>query len=445
MGIKNFTKFIPPQHSLTDWKQIRDKLNIRSLVVDASTELNVCMKVTSNSDTSKDYLALVAENIAYRRNLGFRELWVFDCTVADLEQHPLKEKYARKARDKQLAINRKKYADSKIEFEAKTAERNKLLAALRADFKISNDLNENLSKYEVLKSDLKEHRTKVETKCAERMDLFKKDQVPQERIDKFNLKKKELLAKIDEKLTIAENDIETCKADIAVAQFKSDKRQLQIQRAELSLPQLAGETQKALRSMRLVTKKEYEIFIQNVLVPLGIPYIISPARIESEKLCAQLTTKTEFDAVLTRDTDAVAFGAEISLLGYKGVYRCYSKQYVFDQMKLKLDKEFDSAQLHKIFTLCCVSLGTDFSNKLPRAGPKTVVAKCLKAIEADKFDADQLAAAKYYCDELDLETVTIEWKNKELTGNDALFDESKIQVLADLKKNFNSDAGRWRK
>jgi flap endonuclease-1 len=105
---------------------------------------------------------------------------------------------------------------------------------------------------------------------------------------------------------------------------------------------------------------------------LDIPWIESPAGFEAEQICALATKNdnilnTKIDYVFTTDVDTLLFGAK------KLIKRDTRKKklFLYDLKNILTDNELTQDDLIKIGLI----LGTDFANKTPRVGPKTVLKK----------------------------------------------------------------------
>ena len=109
--------------------------------------------------------------------------------------------------------------------------------------------------------------------------------------------------------------------------------------------------------------KEVKFVIHN----LGIDYINTPDGYDAEHICALLNKRGTVDHILTTDADTFIYGG-ISILKWE---KRKLIQYTRDELikATNLNEE----QLLRLG----VCMGTDFCDKTPRVGLKTVVKKCV--------------------------------------------------------------------
>ena len=101
-----------------------------------------------------------------------------------------------------------------------------------------------------------------------------------------------------------------------------------------------------------ITKKVFDI--------LQVPYFNAP--IEAETMCADLCIQGKVDAVLSEDTDVLAYGAPVFLSKIDTRDEsCLSINY----SELLKQMEFTDDQ----FLDFCIMCGTDYNNNIPRVGP----------------------------------------------------------------------------
>lgn len=107
-------------------------------------------------------------------------------------------------------------------------------------------------------------------------------------------------------------------------------------------------------------QKDIQI-LKDLLTHLGVPYIQSP--VEAEALCAYLYSKGEVDAVITEDTDILAYGVETFISGIN------SKTGECEVVCLsKVLKELDMTL--QSFLDFCIMCGTDYNSNIPNIGIK---------------------------------------------------------------------------
>lgn len=106
------------------------------------------------------------------------------------------------------------------------------------------------------------------------------------------------------------------------------------------------------------------ITFREILTKLGIKSI--SALDEGEKLCCELQIEGLVDAVWSKDTDTIAFGATNIIFGFadKGTYKV-------ERLKLGEQRELINIP-QKSITDMCIMLGTDFNSNIPGIGKVTV-------------------------------------------------------------------------
>jgi flap endonuclease-1 len=102
--------------------------------------------------------------------------------------------------------------------------------------------------------------------------------------------------------------------------------------------------------------------LKRLLTYFGVPWL--QAEGEAEALCSYLAVHKKVDAVLTEDTDVLAYGSPVFISKFNmGNDTCrviYHKELL---KKLKLKK--------KQFVEMCIMCGTDYNKNIPKIGPKT--------------------------------------------------------------------------
>lgn len=101
-----------------------------------------------------------------------------------------------------------------------------------------------------------------------------------------------------------------------------------------------------------ITKKLFDI--------LKVPYYNSPN--EGERLCVELMNKKLVDAVLTEDTDVLAYGVDTFLFDIdmgRGLCRRIRYDSLLEGMNMTREQ----------FTDLCIMLGCDYNSNIPKVGP----------------------------------------------------------------------------
>lgn len=108
--------------------------------------------------------------------------------------------------------------------------------------------------------------------------------------------------------------------------------------------------------------------IKFLLDCFGIPYINAPNGIEGEQIAGKMCQKGLADLVITNDTDSPLFGCSAILKKISkksGKYDLYTLEDILKQEDITFDQLIEVG----------VCLGSDFADKVPRLGPKTVIKK----------------------------------------------------------------------
>lgn len=119
--------------------------------------------------------------------------------------------------------------------------------------------------------------------------------------------------------------------------------------------------------------------VRKMLIHLGVMTIIAPPGIEAEQYCAWMTQSTDETPAFCRyalsgDSDVLAFGGNLlkpikvksaSGKSSKTSYMAYDIQVILEAIQLD----------YRLFVKMCVVMGTDFNEKTPRVGIKTVMSK----------------------------------------------------------------------
>lgn len=101
--------------------------------------------------------------------------------------------------------------------------------------------------------------------------------------------------------------------------------------------------------------------LKTLFTLLGIPYLQSP--VEAEALCAYLFLKGEVDAVITEDTDILAYGVETFISNVNsrtGDCELVLLSKVLEELNMKGDEFLDF----------CIMCGTDYNTNIPNIGIK---------------------------------------------------------------------------
>jgi flap endonuclease-1 len=137
--------------------------------------------------------------------------------------------------------------------------------------------------------------------------------------------------------------------------------------AEKAKTEKDAEKVKKLKKIAVQLQEYVYTDTKRLLTRMGITWVIAPE--EGEAYASYLSKKGEVDYVWSLDADCFMFGAKQVIRptkeGKKKVY------YVYDRADILKQLDITEAQ----FLMMGICMGTDFSEKIPRIGAKTVVGK----------------------------------------------------------------------
>jgi 5'-3' exonuclease len=133
---------------------------------------------------------------------------------------------------------------------------------------------------------------------------------------------------------------------------------------------------KMRRQLFTISKEDYEL-IKQLFTIMDIPYYYSP--LEAETMCSDLCIQGKVDAVLTEDTDVLAYGSPVFLTNYKNGYCTRIKSdLLFQEMGLTSDEFLDF----------CIMCGTDYNKNIYKVGPAKSYKYILEHKSIDKLKTD---------------------------------------------------------
>ena len=109
--------------------------------------------------------------------------------------------------------------------------------------------------------------------------------------------------------------------------------------------------------------------VKELLDILKVPFYTAPW--EAEKMCAKLCIDGKVDAVMSEDTDVMAYGAPVFLTKFESsTNTCVSITHssILDCLGIDKDKFLD----------LCIMCGTDYNHNIPRVGSKTAYKNIIK-------------------------------------------------------------------
>lgn len=179
--------------------------------------------------------------------------------------------------------------------------------------------------------------------------------------------RKEKREKNEERVYSLLCDIEKYKTDGVVSELLLEFQK----KRKLEQPRLLGSAQKfnitavesAVNNMKksvfTVTTEDFEL-TKKLFDILKVPYY--NAKMEAETMCADLCIQGKVDAVLSEDTDVLAYGAPVFLTKFNTMSgTCF---------RLNYEKVLETFQMTKDqFVDFCIMCGTDYNDNIFRVGP----------------------------------------------------------------------------
>jgi 5'-3' exonuclease len=107
---------------------------------------------------------------------------------------------------------------------------------------------------------------------------------------------------------------------------------------------------------------------------LNVPYFLAP--LEAETCCSDLCKRGIVDAVLTEDTDVLAYGANVFLSKIDTI-KDVCVRINYEEMLSALNLSADQ------FTDLCIMCGCDYNTNVPKVGPETSFKYLLKYKDID--------------------------------------------------------------
>lgn len=156
--------------------------------------------------------------------------------------------------------------------------------------------------------------------------------------------------------------------------------------------------------------------VKLILNCFGIKFMEAPEKFEGEHLASYLNMTGKAHAVLSSDTDPMAFGAKILFRRNprdKIIYE-YTEKSLLEQIA-EANENIPKPDKSHILK-CALISGNDYVDKTPGVGPKTI----LKKLHSIDLNADQKAAIPKFTKEPDMKNVVVYNDNKEaFVNNDA--------------------------
>lgn len=127
----------------------------------------------------------------------------------------------------------------------------------------------------------------------------------------------------------------------------------------INIKAIEGMVEKMRGQMVSITKADFDL-CRKLFDILNVPYFNAP--IEAETMCSDLCIRGKVDAVLSEDTDVLAYGAPFFLTDIDVKEETCKR---VDYNKLLSALNFT----HEQFLDFCIMCGTDYNDNIPRVGP----------------------------------------------------------------------------
>lgn len=135
------------------------------------------------------------------------------------------------------------------------------------------------------------------------------------------------------------------------------------------------EYRKLLRQLHYVGKHEEEL-LKSILIGVGVPVIDATG--EAEQLCCMLAIEEKVEAVVSRDTDNLAYGCPLLITDFDEQGRDPDGNYYHNVITVGIDDVLAGLQMtFPMFTDMCILLGCDYNSNMKCVG-KTRVYNLIK-------------------------------------------------------------------
>jgi 5'-3' exonuclease len=161
--------------------------------------------------------------------------------------------------------------------------------------------------------------------------------------------------------------------------LKAPKRLLSTkQNNTIDISSIEFYVKKLKKQLFTVTSADFDLTKQLFTI-LDVPFITAP--LEAETMCADLCKRGLVDAVLSRDSDVMAYGAPVFLTNIdmrSGV----CQRILYDNLLEELDLTTDQ------FLDFCIMCGTDYNKNIFRVGPKNAYKLIQKHGDIESIEAE---------------------------------------------------------
>ena len=128
----------------------------------------------------------------------------------------------------------------------------------------------------------------------------------------------------------------------------------------IDMDEIENKIIKMRRYILNITSEDF-ILTKELFTILNVPYYDAP--LEAETMCSDLCKRGLVDAVMSEDTDVLAYGSPI-FLSKVDFTKCTAVRIIHSQM-------LDALELNSLeFIDLCIMCGTDYNKNIPRIGPE---------------------------------------------------------------------------
>lgn len=144
-----------------------------------------------------------------------------------------------------------------------------------------------------------------------------------------------------------------------LVQFQEKRKLHSLLNSKINIKAIENEVEKMKKQSFIVTKEDFET-TKKVFDILDVPYIDAP--LEGEQLCSDLCIQGKVHAVLSEDSDVLAYGTPIFLTKINtgtGTCVCIRYEELLKEMELTTEQFLDF----------CIMCGTDYNKNIFKVGP----------------------------------------------------------------------------
>lgn len=154
---------------------------------------------------------------------------------------------------------------------------------------------------------------------------------------------------------------------------KGSNKRLLSKRQKFNIEIVEDKIKKMKSYMLNLTPKDFEL-TKKLFDILNVPWLVAP--LEAETMCADLCKRGLIDAVLSEDTDVIAYGCPFFL--------CKINSSKDTCVEIKYEQILTSLNLNSNSMLdFCIMCGTDYNKNIPKIGPENAYKYIMKYGDID--------------------------------------------------------------